>query len=68
MAEQKIILRVDGLTCGQCTGTVEKIVGKLDGVQHVHANLTEKTVEVEGSFSIQEVKDTIVRLGYQVIE
>jgi copper ion binding protein len=68
MVEQKITLRVDGMTCGHCTGKVEKFVGKLAGVTQVKANLSEKTVEIEGSFSIQEVKDTITRLGYQVID
>jgi copper chaperone CopZ len=68
MAEQKIILRVDGMTCGHCTGKVEKFVAKVTGVTSVRANLAEKTVEVQGSFSTQEVKDTIVRLGYHVLD
>jgi copper chaperone CopZ len=68
MAEQKIILRVDGMTCGHCTGKVEKFVAKVTGVTSVRANLAEKIVEVEGSFSTQEVKDTIVRLGYHVLD
>jgi copper ion binding protein len=68
MTDQKITLRVDGMTCGHCTGKVEKFVGKLPGVTQVHANLSEKTVDIEGTFSIQEVKDTITRLGYHVID
>lgn len=66
MTNQKITLHVDGMTCGHCTGKVEKFVAKLAGVTQVQANLSEKTVDIEGTFSIQEVKDTITRLGYQV--
>lgn len=68
MIEQKTTLHVEGMTCGHCTGKVEKFVGKLTGVSHVEANLSGKEVVIEGTFSEQEVRDVITKLGYQVID
>ena len=40
------IVEVDGLICPFCEFTIEKNVGKLDGVKTVDANLKEGTITV----------------------
>jgi copper chaperone len=40
-----------GMTCGGCSGAVERILRKIDGVKDVRISLTEKRVEVDGTAS-----------------
>jgi len=35
-----------GMTCGGCSAAVERILGKLDGVEKIDANVEAKKVEV----------------------
>eukprot|EP00554_Chaetoceros_debilis_P006523 CAMPEP_0194079100 /NCGR_PEP_ID=MMETSP0149-20130528/5339_1 /TAXON_ID=122233 /ORGANISM="Chaetoceros debilis, Strain MM31A-1" /LENGTH=71 /DNA_ID=CAMNT_0038760483 /DNA_START=81 /DNA_END=296 /DNA_ORIENTATION=+ len=35
-----------GMTCGGCSGAVERILNKMEGVSKVDANIEEKTVIV----------------------
>jgi copper ion binding protein len=57
---------VTGMTCGHCTGKVEKFVGKLEGVTAVTTDLASGKVVVTGDFDSNLVKSTIEKLGYQV--
>ena len=44
-------------------------VGKLKGVQMVEASPGDKSVRIEGiNYDIQQIKETIAGLGYQVKE
>ena len=45
-ADTHYVVKVDGLVCPFCEFTIEKNVGKLDGVKTVDANLKEGTISV----------------------
>ncbi|MGV8828734.1 MAG: permease [Breznakibacter sp.] len=62
-------LRVEGMTCSHCKASVESHVGKIKGVQMVEASPGDKSVRIEGiNYDIQQIKETITGLGYQVNE
>lgn len=45
-ADTHYVVEVDGLVCPFCEFTIEKNIGKLDGVKTVEANLKEGTIAV----------------------
>ncbi len=62
-------IKVEGMTCNHCKMNVESSLAKLDSVEKATANISQKTVCIEGQHvSIDEVKQTITSLGYRVIE
>lgn len=60
-------LKVTGMMCGGCTGSVENAVGKLDGVTSVKAVWEENKVTVEGG-DTDAVKAAITKAGFKVEE
>ena len=45
-----------GMTCGGCSGAVTRILGKIDGVEKVDANVETKKVVVSCSETVEEQK------------
>ncbi len=67
MATNSAKLNVEGMTCNHCKATVEKFVGKLEGVKTVNATPADNSVVIEGdNINIDLVKETITKLGYTV--
>lgn len=42
MASQKITLTVEGMSCGHCSGTVQKTLEEINGISNVSVDLNEK--------------------------
>ena len=64
----KIILTVDGMSCGHCEKAVKEAVGELEGVTNVLVDLASKKVEIEGSDLKEDlIKETIEDAGYEVV-
>ena len=61
----KTELKVVGMTCGHCTGTVERTLNALEGVQSVSATLPTSVV-VEHTLELAKIQEAITKLGYQV--
>ncbi|MCM3161505.1 copper chaperone CopZ [Metabacillus litoralis] len=67
---QKIILTVNGMSCGHCVNSIEGNVGKLNGVSQVKVHLNEGKVELEFNpevVSLDTIKETIDDQGYDVV-
>ncbi len=65
--KSKVILEVDGMTCAACSGIIERMVGKLDGVYSVFVNLTTNTAQIcynEKIITIDEIQKKMDKLGY----
>ncbi|AXK49311.1 copper-translocating P-type ATPase [Aliarcobacter trophiarum LMG 25534] len=64
------ILKVDGMSCGHCSGRVEKALSKIDGVDSVKVELSTKEVIINMSKDIEEqvFVDAISEAGYEVIK
>lgn len=67
--DRKIVLTVDGMTCGHCTARVEKALKELPGVTDAKADLDSKkvTVETDGGVALEAMKAAVEEAGYQVV-
>ena len=66
---KKIRARIGGLHCSLCTGTIEKALGRLPGVDKVAVSLTHEQALVEFDPMIahpEEVLQTLKDIGYTV--
>ncbi|MDR2698220.1 MAG: cadmium-translocating P-type ATPase [Candidatus Methanoplasma sp.] len=66
----RINLRTDGMTCAACSSSIEKAVGKLDGVKEVNANFSNNVVSVlyDGSkVGEEQIVAAIKKAGYDVL-
>lgn len=59
--------KITGMSCNHCKMSVEKNIGKLQGVTSVHVDLEKGIVYVEGEVSELEVKKTVEELGFEFI-
>lgn len=65
----KVMLNVEGMSCGHCVKAVEGSVGELPGVEEVKVNLAGGQVEVafdESKVTEEQIKETIDDQGYDV--
>jgi len=64
----KKIISIEGMSCGHCTGSVEKALKALPGVNAVSVDLGTKaaTVEVDDSVSDETLKKTVDGLDFKV--
>ncbi|MFI3267635.1 MAG: SO_0444 family Cu/Zn efflux transporter [Rikenellaceae bacterium] len=58
--------KVEGMRCNHCKANVEKAVSALPNVVSVAIDLSNGLVEVEGSVSLEEVKQVVEPLGFKV--
>lgn len=67
----KDTLKITGMTCAACAARIEKVVGKMEGVDAISVNLaTEKaTVSYDpGKTDLPAIKDRIEKAGYGAAE
>jgi len=67
---EKIVLKVEGMSCSHCENAVKKAVGGLNGVSNTVVDLKGKTVTVEYSadiVSVESIKEAIEDQGYDVV-
>ena len=66
----KAELPVTGMTCANCASTIERTLGRLDGVVAASANFASERVSVEylpGVVSLAAIQQAIRDVGYDVI-
>ena len=65
----KKTIKIEGMSCGHCTGTVEKALRAMPGVTDVTVDLASKTATVEAQDSVSEaaLTKTIIDTGFQVV-
>ena len=68
---KKDTLKISGMTCAACSARIEKVVGKMEGVEEISVNLaTEKAVisyDPE-KLKLQEIEERIEKAGYGAAE
>lgn len=70
-ANNEVTIPIGGMTCAACSARIEKVVGKLDGVENVSVNLaTEKATVLYDSQKVKlsAIKQTIEKAGYKALE
>ncbi len=67
MALQKIILNVEGMSCGHCSGMVKKTLEDIDGVSNVSVSLDEKKAffDADTSDLIEKAIKEVTEAGYK---
>ena len=67
---KKVVLKVDGMSCGHCVKAITKALEILSGIHTVEVDLKAKTVTVEHDpalAAIEKIKGEIENLGYEII-
>jgi len=72
MADTKqIILPIKGMTCANCVATIERNIGKIEGVQNTAVNLSSERATVGYDPALSGINDFVARIrraGYDVAE
>jgi len=67
---KKTVIMIEGMSCGHCTGRVEKALQSVAGVTEVSVSLEDKKAVVisEENVSTDVLKNTVVEAGYDVVD
>jgi Cu+-exporting ATPase len=63
--------KIIGMTCAACSGRIEKVVGKLDGVNRVNVNLTTEKMTVDydkNKVDFSDFERVVTRAGFGIEE
>ncbi|CAG7636874.1 heavy metal translocating P-type ATPase [Paenibacillus allorhizosphaerae] len=66
-----LILDITGMTCAACSARIEKVVGRMDGVEEVGVNLALQRARIvydESRVGPAQIEDKIRGLGYGVLK
>ena len=58
---------IEGVKCGGCVATVKEKLSKLDNVDNIEINIQEKTIEVEGTASKEELQAALSDTNYKIV-
>lgn len=67
---EKVIIGVEGMSCGHCKAAVEGALNSLDGVSNATVSLADKNVIVEfdsSKLTIDTLKEEIENNGYDIV-
>ncbi|MDQ0415087.1 heavy-metal-associated domain-containing protein [Mesobacillus stamsii] len=65
---EKIVLKVNGMTCGHCVGKVEKALNSLPGVEVAKVDLKKGTAKVkydDSKQTIDAMNEAVREAGYE---
>ena len=57
---------IEGVKCGGCVAAVKEKLSKLDNVDNVEINIQEKTIEVEGEVSKEDLQAALEGTNYKI--
>ncbi len=58
---------IEGVKCGGCVAAVKEKLSKLDNVDNVEVNIQEKTIEVEGGASKEDLQAALSDTNYKIV-
>lgn len=65
---EKLVLKIDGMTCGHCAASVTKALKQVAGVSDVAVNLGEKqAVVTHAGADVETLKVAVEDAGYDFI-
>ena len=65
------VLNIRGMTCAACAQRIEKVVGKLSGIEKASVNLASEKLFVEFDpevLPLDTIKNSVKKIGYEVAE
>lgn len=57
---------IEGVKCGGCVAAVKEKLSKLDNVDNIEVNIQEKTIEVEGNVSKEDLQAALEGTNYKI--
>ena len=66
--DQKIILKIEGMSCGHCKAAVEKALKDVAGVADAQVDLAKKEAVVTGSASREALVQAVEDADYTVVQ
>ena len=66
---EKLQVNVGGMACSFCTSTIEKVLGRIDGVDAVHVSLAHEETLIEydpRQCTPTKLRDTLRQIGYSI--
>jgi len=68
----KIEIRISGMSCTGCENRVENVLKNIENVESVNANYNTGIIEIETNnikdLNIDIIKETLEDLGYDILE
>lgn len=61
-------LKIGGMTCAACSGRIERVLAKADGIKTISVNLTTATAIVtyeQDIITLEEIIEKIIKLGFE---
>ena len=68
--QQKYSFKINGMTCSACAARIEKVLGKLAGVESINVNLATEKAVVEFDdvvVSVERIEEAAAKLGYELV-
>lgn len=68
---KEVSIPIQGMTCAACAKTIERVVGKLNGVASVAVNFATEKASVKynpAAVRLSEIKQAIAKAGYKALE
>ncbi len=67
MASQRITLNVDGMSCGHCSGMVQRTLDEIEGISNVSVDLEGKkaTFDADTPERVETAVKEITEAGYK---
>jgi len=69
--QNNVTIPIGGMTCAACAKRIEKVIGKLDGVESVAVNFATEKATVTyhpQQVRLSEIRESIEKAGYQALE
>lgn len=67
---EKVVLKIGGMTCAMCVKAIEDGLGRLDGISNVNVNLSSEKAYITYNpqmVTVEDMKNTIEDIGYQYL-
>ena len=58
---------IEDVKCGGCVAAVKERLSKLDNVDNIEINIQEKTIEVEGTASKEDLQAALVETNFKIV-
>ncbi len=65
------ILRIEGMTCAVCARSIEKVVGKKDGMEEASVNLATEKLKVkydESKLNLEDIIKSVEKAGFKAFD
>ena len=67
MEDRMPTVKINGMRCQHCVGSTRKALEEMEGVANVQVDLEKGEASFDGDVAIEKVKETIARIGFEVV-